>query len=56
MTSNNQDVVEKLKSLNQDNFNKFIDENIVIFTTQAKNEIENKNNWKSFTNLIKSSF
>lgn len=56
MTSNNQDIIEKFKSLKHDNFNKFIDENIVIFTTQAKNEIDNKNNWKSFTELIKSSF
>lgn len=56
ITSKNKEDVDILKELKHEKFNKKIDGNIVIFTTKAENEKQNKNNWKSFTDLIKKSF
>lgn len=56
ITSKNKENFDILKELKHENFNKKIDGDIVIFTTQAENEKQNKNNWKSFTDLIKKSF
>jgi|LakMenEpi03Aug12_release.lakeMendotaPanAssembly.Ray.scaffolds.fasta_scaffold295924_3 hypothetical protein len=56
ITSKNKENFDILKELKHENFNKKIDGDIVIFTTHAENEKQNKNNWKSFTDLIKKSF
>jgi hypothetical protein len=55
-TSKNKEQLDVLKGLQHESFNKKIDGDIVIFTIQAENEKQNKNNWKSFTDLIKKSF
>jgi hypothetical protein len=56
ITSKNKNKIDIFKELNHENFNKKIDGDIVIFTIKSENEKQNKNNWKSFTSLIKKSF
>jgi len=56
ITSKDEKKLEKIKDLQHDKFKKKIDGDVVIFLTKAENEKQNKSNWKSFTDLIKTSF
>ena len=56
ITSENENVLEKLKNIEHEKFKKIKDGNVFIFVTKSESEKENKDNWKLFTRMIKGSF
>lgn len=52
LTSKDDTVLERIKKLEIKNFNKKIDNNIVVFITKCNNNKEKLNNWNSFSNEI----
>jgi hypothetical protein len=56
ITCENKNTLKKIQNINHDGFKKLQDGDITIFVTKSESEKENKDNWKSFTKMIKGSF
>jgi hypothetical protein len=52
LTSKDESILKVLKNLEIKNFNKKIDDNIIIFMTKSNNEKEKINKWNLFSNEI----